>query len=329
MAPKGGEVINQLTTPKNSLSIAAPQLFFAAASTSPLTTASYLPRFGPEGTLRSLKSILPLLFAFSSLALAQGTFTQIDYPGAFSTQAIGIDKAGNISGWYQDQNVASHGFVYRNGTYTSIDYPGTTGGTMLFGMNDNGQIVGSGGGVCFVYNMNTQTFTTIHFPDAESLSPFAINNAGVIVGQVETAGTLFGFALKGKQDILLEPPGSFLGTAIGISTSGRIVGFASDLTGNLDFEYANGRYAQVQMGASTAQVYGINPAGTAVVGTFIDKYGDNAGFIYNGKKFVPIQYESAETVASGMNTAGQIVGFYGFIGAENLHGFLWNPPSEH
>ena len=278
--------------------------------------------------MRSLKSILPFLFALSSLALAQGTFTQIDFPGAFSTQAIGIDKAGNISGWYEDQNTASHGFIYRNGTYTSIDYPGTTGGTMLFGMNDNGQIVGSGGGVGFIYDMNTQAFTTISYPGADSTSPFAINNAGVVVGQVEISGSLEGFALKGNQSMLIEPPGTFFGTAIGISNSGRIVGFASDPTGNLDFEYANGHYAQLSMGASSAQVYGINPAGTAVVGTFMDKYGDNAGLIYNGKKLVPIQYESAETVASGMNSVGQVVGFYGFIGTENLHGFLWNPPGD-
>ena len=275
--------------------------------------------------MRSLQSILPLLFALSSLALAQGTFTQIDYPGAFSTQAIGIDKSGNISGWYEDQDTAKHGFIYRNGTYTSIDYPGTTGGTMLFGMNDNGQIVGSGGGVSFIYNINTQTFITIRYPNADSTSPFAINNAGIVVGQVEINGSLEGFALKGNKAMLIEPPGTFFGTAIGISNSGHIVGFASDNSGNLDFEYANGHYARFNMGTSSAQVYGINPAGTAVVGTFIDTYGDNSGFIYNGTKLVPIQYESAETVASGMNSAGQVVGFYGFIGTQSLHGFLWNP----
>ena len=269
-----------------------------------------------------------MVFALSSLALAQGNFTQIDFPGAYSTQPMGIDKAGDISGWYQDENV--HGFVYHNGTYTSVDYPGSSGGTLLFGMNDNGQIVGEWNDeVGFIYNMNTQTFTTISYPKANPTYPYAINNAGVVVGQVDIDASLEGFAMKGKQHMLIEPPGTTVGTAIGISTSGRIVGFASDPTGNLEFEYANGQYAQVNVGDSPTQVHGINPAGTALVGTFVDRHGDFVGFIYNGKKLVPLQYESgAQTTASAMNSAGQVVGTYSFVGAESVHGFLWSPPNE-
>lgn len=268
-----------------------------------------------------------VVFALSSLALAQGNFIQIDFPGADSTIPRGIDKAGNISGWYQNDNV--HGFVYHNGTYTSVDYPGSTGGTLLFGMNDNGQIVGEWNDeVGFIYNMNTHVFTTISYPMANPTYPYAINNAGVVVGQVDINASLEGFAMKGKQHMLIEPPGTTVGTAIGISTSGRIVGFASDPTGTLDFEYANGHYARLNLGDSVTQLYGINPEGTAVVGSFVDQNGDFLGFIYNGKKLVPLQYESAQTTASAINSAGQVVGTYSYVGAESLHGFLWNPPNE-
>jgi len=273
-----------------------------------------------------LRHVLLLLLAFAPAALAQGTYTEIDFPGAFSTQAVGIDKAGDISGWYEDQNAATHGFVLRNGNYTSVDYPGTTGGTALYGMNDMGQIVGAGAAGPFIYDMNTRTFTLINYPNSRSTSPSAINNAGVVVGQVDTSN-LYGFALSGTKGMIVEPPATVYGTASGISSGGVIVGFASNSSGTVNFTYTKGKYYPITIpGTSSLQVYGINPTGTAVVGTYVDVYGDYTGFVYQNKVLTPVQFNSAQTIASAINSSGQVVGLFGYLGAPDLHGFLWTPP---
>jgi hypothetical protein len=86
-----------------------------------------------------------LLIASVPLALAQGTYTQIDVPGATGTSGRGIDTAGDIVGSYLS-GASDVGFLLSGGVYSTIKYPGSEL-TFLFGINDNGQIVGSEFGV--------------------------------------------------------------------------------------------------------------------------------------------------------------------------------------
>src|SRR5690242_17770895 len=70
----------------------------------------------------ALCSVL-VLIAIAPL-MAQGTYTQIDVPGAFTTFCYGINTAGDIVGTYVDSpGNFIHGFLLSNGTYTTIDYP--------------------------------------------------------------------------------------------------------------------------------------------------------------------------------------------------------------
>jgi uncharacterized membrane protein len=74
-----------------------------------------------------------------------GSFSSIDFPGASSTEAFGINDAGVIVGRYalngQDPVVSGHGFLLDKGAFTSFDYPGSLETTPL-DMNSAGQIVG-------------------------------------------------------------------------------------------------------------------------------------------------------------------------------------------
>lgn len=112
--------------------------------------------------------------------LKDGTYTSIDFPGASSTTvqavndkgdlvgnfidstgehpftlshggfqsipingvALFINNSGEIAGDYSD-SAGEHGFVYDHGVMTTIDAPGTTAGTRLYGLNDNGQVLGN------------------------------------------------------------------------------------------------------------------------------------------------------------------------------------------
>lgn len=107
-------------------------------------------------------AILLLLAASVPLALAQGTYANIDVPGSAFTYAWGINTAGEIVGTYDDRSGALHGFLLSGGTYTTIDYPGASD-TGLIDINDKGQIVGETDSVGFLYDRNTGTFTDITF----------------------------------------------------------------------------------------------------------------------------------------------------------------------
>src|SRR5579863_6758046 len=79
-------------------------------------------------------SLLAVLLMAASVALAQGTYTQIDYPGSTFTYCWGVNRAGDISGGYTDTAGNYHGFLLSNGVYVSFDYPGA-GGTEGWGLN--------------------------------------------------------------------------------------------------------------------------------------------------------------------------------------------------
>lgn len=86
-----------------------------------------------------------LVLAFlltSSLAFAQGTYSQIDVPGAIGTFAQGINTAGDIVGNYMDATYDIHGFLLSGGVFTTIDYPGVLY-TYLQGINDVDKLWGS------------------------------------------------------------------------------------------------------------------------------------------------------------------------------------------
>ncbi len=107
--------------------------------------------------------------------LSGGAFTTIDFPGAGSTTNVfGINDASQIVGSYGPAG-AQHGFLLSEAVFSTIDFPGANS-TILWGINNAGQIVGNG----FVFKDGT--FEIIQFPGALSTSPMGINDAGQIVG---------------------------------------------------------------------------------------------------------------------------------------------------
>ncbi len=69
------------------------------------------------------------------------TFATFDAPGATSTDAYGINDAGQIVGVFHDAGGKTHGFSRTpGGIFTTIDPPGATE-TYASGINGAGQIV--------------------------------------------------------------------------------------------------------------------------------------------------------------------------------------------
>lgn len=71
--------------------------------------------------LRNERTIAAILSGGVVVALAQGTYTQIDYPGADSTYCNGINSPGYVVGdYYLDDLGSWHGFVYHEGVFTQL-----------------------------------------------------------------------------------------------------------------------------------------------------------------------------------------------------------------
>jgi hypothetical protein len=98
---------------------------------------------------RSFSMMATLVFAlFVAGSFAQTRtsvaykYTPVDYPGAATTSANGINNGNVIVGSYLDSSNVSHGFKYANGAFTGLNFPGSATTTPM-GISDIGDVVGS------------------------------------------------------------------------------------------------------------------------------------------------------------------------------------------
>jgi len=242
-----------------------------------------------------------LLLSIKSLAL--GTvylWTQIDVPGAGDTLARGINDNGEIIGEWNDPPSVSpgitHGFVLRPGAKPqsfniSSQFLGKFS-TEAFGMNNNGDIVGS-------YAVSPYSCHDTH--------GFLINKKDIdTAGQV---GKFQGFGPNGDEiPFGINNKGEMVGYAPGVGCINkwafRTAAFSSD-TVTIDFTGAPFK-------ATFSSAHGINDAGQ-IVGDYGNIQGiePDQAFRFNGNSFESINVAaSSRTVPSGINGLGQIVGQY-------------------
>jgi probable HAF family extracellular repeat protein len=133
--------------------------------------------------------------------------------------------------------------------------------------------------------------------------------------------------LAGSTYRQIKPPQASNSFVYGISTSGELAGHVVSISqGNVNFLFERGRYRPIPiLNAPSAVVYGINPAGTALVGYYQPVFGTSVGFLYQSKTTQTLQFPGAvDTAATGINVTGEVVGlFYDSVGA--AHGFTWAP----
>jgi probable HAF family extracellular repeat protein len=278
---------------------------------------------------KAVFSLAVLLLAIAPLALAQGTYTQIDFPSALYTEAYGIDSAGDIVGGYVDTSNHDHGFLLSGGVYTTIDDPDEPG-AYAYGINDVGQIVGSTGYLSYVYDVQTQAFTDISFPNTHYYT-FAtgINNAGTIVGTLTVNGRrTIGFQLTNGTYVEVIPQRATHAELGGISNLGVAVGNAGNATGNGNFLYGQGGFRLFSVPAHDPTANGINDLGE-IVGWFVPSPNINSqGFAYQNGVFSEVAFPgSTQGAATSVNNSGNVVGTF-FDSSGLPHGFTWTPPAS-
>jgi hypothetical protein len=71
-----------------------------------------------------------------------GAFRSLSFGGHTGTQALGINRAGQVVGAYLDARGQAHGFLDTGRRMVTVDVPAGTRGSVVSGLNDRGQLVG-------------------------------------------------------------------------------------------------------------------------------------------------------------------------------------------
>ena len=232
------------------------------------------------------------LGATSNVLADGGGFTAIDFPGATTTQAWGINLSGDIVGFYVSADKVTHGFLKSRGQYTSIDFPGAIS-TAAYGINSRGDIVGTHvdatglpGGGGHGYLLQQGSFTNLDYPGHLNTRTQRISDDGQIVGcfhDTDTMGTMYGMLMS------------------------------------------NGNFKAVDVAASMSN--GVTPGASLVAGFVTDMMtGASHGFLASNGNALPFDFPFSKlTNAWDISPTGEVVGVYTDLAGKN-HGFLLRLP---
>ncbi len=269
-----------------------------------------------------------------------GVYTSFDVPGSIYTAPTVLAANGLIAGVYSVDDIDGHGFIYDGKSYTYFD-PRGSDDTEARSINSAGEIVGG-------YNLNEgpnyQAFfykdgvsTTLNPSDGNIESSdsnisvaSSINYTGSIVGSyTDKTGHLNGFLYSSGSFTNIKPPSAINSAADFISDSGEILGYYYDGVNTKGFIDNSGNYSDISVNNAIQTIPLFSNSNSTVVGVFFDgtRYGDE-GFAYDRGRLEYIDPPgSIDTVPTGLNSAGDIVGYYSPDG-QNYFGFLAQPVPE-
>ncbi len=266
-------------------------------------------------------------------------FISIDVPGSTSTQAIGINNAGQIVGRYIDSAGAEHGFLDSGGVFSTIDAP--YGATIASGINNIGQIVGRSGTSLFVEQNGA--FVQISLPgplftdfgSAPSVNHPSINDTGQIAGTVviNTPPTcndcLFAFVYSnGTTQTLPFGSGDVAAFAVGINNLGQVVAVNRGPESTTSFVY---QLSSVQNQATNfgfagtlgAQASGINNSGQVIGIWNGGGPAGGPGFVVTDNILTTVELSGlgpGALTVTGINDSDELVGSY-IDSSGHTHGY--------
>jgi uncharacterized membrane protein len=215
------------------------------------------------------------------------SYTPVVFPGARATAVNGVNRAGDLVGFYRDAANDVHGFLRRDGKFTSIDYPGAKS-TVPHGISASGDIVGQ-------YSL----------PDTPAIA--------------------HGFLLtKQGRFTSVDVPGHTNTVAVRLLSDGTIIGCYHDAGPDSmhAMKLAGGKLSALDRPISMHN--GATPDGKTFVGTYNDRTGGTShgrSYVLTGSTFTLFDVPgSSATNAQDINAAGVIVGSYQANGIS--HGFV-------
>lgn len=192
-----------------------------------------------------------------------GSFSIISFADS-TINPWGINSSGKVVGTYFPSNAANLGFSYFNGSFSCCFHGiyDAYQGVSLTGINDRGQIVGSGyddnAGRRVNFLDTNGSFSTINAPG----DLLGVNNQDQFVGIYHSGGQALGFLDTNGVITTISVPGSIATEAHSINNFGQIVGTYWTSSGEqLGFKYndSTGVFSTISApGSDLTVVYGIN-----------------------------------------------------------------------
>jgi uncharacterized membrane protein len=264
-------------------------------------------------------------------------FQTLDDPNAtHGTVPSGVDKNGDIVGYYLDASDNQQGFISEGGNFFGVLSPFENSTLVLHGISGLGTFAGTlnlgGESFAFFEQITSALVVIAPPPGVQSMNANGINNNNWVVGDFFDGTTEHGLLYKlltGGAKILNDPLAGSLGTiARGINDLGKIVGGYFDSSGaehGFIFNTGTGTWTTINdpLGINT-ECEGTNDKGQ-IVGIYFAN-GIEHGFLASKVNGKYVFTEVADplgvkgTGALGINNHSEIVGIY-FDAADHLHGF--------
>jgi hypothetical protein len=286
-------------------------------------------------TSRFLAQVI-LCLALAGQARSQSGYLYIpvDFPGALSTQAFGIDSRGDVVGQYSVSTpggpvpLVYRGFVrFSNGTYRTLDDPANHAQGSANGISDSGVVVGTysnAGFKSFVFSGNQ--FNTFGVDGYETLLA-GISSDNQMVGTLTPQSVGFYRSATGAISKLPVIAGENIQPAA-VNLQGVIVGsyYTQIGTQKEGFILPPGGTAKtvVYPGSTNTWLTGINNQGT-IAGYASLLTGNSEGFVMRDASLEVLSFPgSSQTRTGGINRSGVVVGTY-FDAMNMAHGFIATP----
>lgn len=274
--------------------------------------------------------VLPLLVLVSQIAAtgAEAQITVVDLTGAGVAQnqhAVGVNESGTVAGFIFEGTIMK-AVAWQEGIMTRLGDLCEACASQAWAVNDAEVFAGvahqaDGTRRAVVWHGGTMTMLPPLPGDADSQA-FDINNLGDVVGNSGSGSITKPVVWRGGVPEALggPDPAVFASGANAINDAGEIVGIVyTAAEGGRPFIWRNGVLSVLASGIASGPALDINDHGV-VVGLQLN-FGPKATIWEDG---VPTTLNpTGWSIASGINNAGQVVGYSG-AGPATLVGTMWD-----
>jgi probable HAF family extracellular repeat protein len=254
--------------------------------------------------------------------------------GDSTAAGYGLNKSGQAAGTSSNPSAAI-ATLFSNGKAISLDN-NSSDVSIATAINGNGEVVGrfydlAVSSLFHAFVSSNGTFTDIHSPSLFPQGTMAtgVNSSGEVVGEGElTSSSFHVFLYSNGKMVDLGPPGAFQASPTAINDAGQIIGsYYISSTDEGAFLYENGEFINlgVPVGANGTSAFGINSIGQVAGAIYSSTAPAHAGVWSNGAWIDLGAFSNVATHATGINTAGEVIGT-AYFPVKSYHPFI---PGKH